>query len=308
MIHRKTTVILNPVSAGGRTYGNKEKIEKAIRNLINDRFELIITRAPQESTILTMEAIKSGSELILVAGGDGTIQEVVNGFLTNDKNKQCLLGIISSGTGQGFAQSLGLPNTLDEQIDIALGGTARKVDVGKVTFMNFEGSTSHRYFINECQLGIGSTVVQRVQQNHKLLGGKLGFGLGTIEAVVRHPNQSIKVTIDEGYPRSTSLTGIVIANGAYTGGGMNLAPGACVDDGWLNLLLMQEMSVAERLWSFPKIYSGKHIRLDKFKYQRIQSISVESSEKVCIEADGELLGTAPCKVEIIPASLMVQCR
>jgi diacylglycerol kinase family enzyme len=139
------------------------------------------------------------------------------------------------------------------------------------------------------------------------LGGTLGFGLGTIETIVCHSNQLITYKVDGANSISTTLTGIAIANGAFTGGGMNLAPAARVDDGWLNLLLMQGMSIAERLYSFPKIYSGSHIQLDKFKYQKMHSISVDSPEKVLIEADGELLGTTPCTIEIVPAFLAVQC-
>jgi diacylglycerol kinase (ATP) len=307
MFHHRPTVILNPVSAGGRTRRNQETIVQAIHTRINDEFDLKITRAPQDGTILTVEAVTNGSELIIAIGGDGTIQEVVNGLLAKDKDRYCRLGIISSGTGHGFAQSLGLPNSLDEQLDVALYGFPRKVDVGKVTFLDHGGICGTRYFINECQLGIGGEVVQRVQRNHKQLGGKLGFGLGTIETALCHPNQTITYEVDGATTISTSVTGIVIANGAFTGGGMNLAPAACVDDGWLNLLLMQEMSVAERLYSFPKIYSGKHIQREKFKYQKMHSIAVDSPEKVLVEADGELFGTTPCAIEIVPASIVVQC-
>jgi diacylglycerol kinase (ATP) len=307
MSHHKPTVILNPVSAGGRTHRNQETIVQAIRERIQDEFDLKITRAPLDGTKLAMEAIRTNSELLIAVGGDGTIQEVVNGILADNLSAYCRLGIISSGTGHGFAQSLGLPNSLSEQLDVALYGSARKVDVGKVTFLNHEGSCGMRYFINECQLGIGGDVVQRVQRNHKQLGGKLGFGLGTIETALHHRNQSIIYKIDGATPVSSSLTGIAIANGAFTGGGMNLAPAARVDDGWLNLLLMEEMSVAERLCSFPKIYSGQHIQLEKFKYQKMHSISAISAEKVLVEADGELLGTTPCTIEIIPASIAVHC-
>jgi diacylglycerol kinase (ATP) len=307
MSSHRPTVILNPVSAGGRTHRNQETIVHAIRKRINDEFDLKITRAPQDGTILAEEAISNGSELIIAIGGDGTIQEIVNGLLAKDKDRYCRLGLVSSGTGHGFAQSLGLPNSLGEQLDIALYGSTRKVDVGNVTFLDHERMYGTRYFINECQLGIGGAVVQRVQRNHKLLGGKLGFGFGTIETAICHPNQSVIYKVDGANTISTSLTGIAIANGAFTGGGMNLAPAACVDDGWFNLLLMQEMSVVERLCSFPKIYSGGHIQREKFKYQKIHSISVDSPEKVLVEADGELLGTTPCTIEIVPASLVVQC-
>lgn len=307
MLHHRPAVILNPVSAGGKTHRNLEAIVQAIQKRIGDGFDLEITRVPRDATILAAEAVIDGCELIIAVGGDGTIQEVVNGLLAQDKGRHCRLGIINSGTGHGFAQSLGLPNSFDEQVDVALYGSTSKVDVGRVTFLDHEGVCGARYFINECQLGIGGVVAQRVQRSHKMLGGKLGFGLGTIETALFHPNQFITYKVDGASNISATLTGIAIANGAFTAGGMNLAPKACVDDGWLNLLLMQEMSFGERLRSFPKIYSGRHIRLNKFKYQKMRSISIDSPEKVLVEADGELLGTTPCTIEIVPALLNVQC-
>jgi diacylglycerol kinase family enzyme len=105
-----------------------------------------------------------------------------------------------------------------------------------------------------------------------------------------------------------NCTGLVIANGAYCGGGMNLAPGAIVDDGELDLLIMENLSLTERFKGFSKIYSGKHIHLQKFNLRRVQSLSITSDEIVLVEADGELLGTTPCDIKIIPGAIKVRYR
>ena len=101
------------------------------------------------------------------------------------------------------------------------------------------------------------------------------------------------------------FTGIVIANGAYTGGGMNLTPGAKTDDGFFNILLIKGLSIKDRLIAFSKIYSGKHIKNGKFTYFPAKKINVSSKEQVLVEADGELLGNLPCTVQLVPKAIPV---
>jgi diacylglycerol kinase family enzyme len=113
------------------------------------------------------------------------------------------------------------------------------------------------------------------------------------------------VSIDGRVVASGPLTGIVAANGPFTGGGMNLAPTAQLDDGTLNILVMNDLTLARRLQSFPKIYSGSHLTSKCFGYHEGKRVSIRSEERVFVEADGELLGTAPCDIEIVSSALEV---
>ncbi|MBF8249332.1 MAG: hypothetical protein HW374_2132 [Bacteroidetes bacterium] len=178
---RKTStyVILNPASAGGETAKRQVKIIAEIEQRFGSNYSLFITKRTLEACEAANKAVLNGCELILAVGGDGTLQEVVNGFFANGHlvNPRCHLGFINSGTGQGFAQSVGLPQSWEDQIELIRNSNSRMVDVGRVSFTNASGERSHRYFINECQLGIGGEVVKGVQQGHKLLGGTLAFGL-----------------------------------------------------------------------------------------------------------------------------------
>lgn len=301
-------IIINPVSAGGRTARRLDEILDAVKIEFGHNWTLDFTRAPGDATTLTLRALRRRCKLIIAVGGDGTIQEVVNGFVSNDRlvNPVAELAVVSSGTGQGFAQSLGLTRSIAEQVAVAAHGERRFVDVGRINYGN--GSGSVRYFVNECQLGIGGAVVQTVQQNYKRFGGKIAFGAATVQTVFHHPNQSMNLRLDGERIVSGRYTGVVIANGAFTGGGMNLAPGAIMDDGRLDVVIMNNLSILQRLLSFPKIYNGSHVRSKRFECLAATRVAIESEEEVLIEADGELLGTTPCEVEIIPKILPVRCR
>lgn len=300
-------MILNPVSAGGRTGRNQGRILHALEGRF-DTVSLTRTRKPLDAMYSSARALENGARVILVVGGDGTIQEVVNGFFYSGSahNQVCELAILSSGTGCGFAQSLGIPRDMGDQVKIAAGKRVSCIDIGKLRYTRFDGTTATRYFVNECQIGIGAEVVRRVHPGQKSIGGSLAFGAATLVAVFQHRNQAMGISAD-GRERSGMFCGVAVANGAFTGGGMNLAPGACLNDHFLNLLVMSDLSVRERLRYFPMIYSGAHVRSSRFSYSKVLSVGVQSDSPVLVAADGELLGTTPCAIETIPSALRVRC-
>ena len=305
--HNPVHIIVNPASAGGKTGRRMAEILSKIDRCYGKRYSLFVTQKSLQAGDSASEAVRNGARLVIAVGGDGTLQEVVNGLFSNGHlmNPDCHLGIVCSGTGKGFAQSIGLPAAIQDQIELIHEGHFRSVDIAKVHYRNREGVPSYRYYLNECQLGIGGAVVRNVQQNHKRLGGTLAFGLGTLETTFRYRNQSMTVTANVEKHCFGRFTGIVIANGAYTGGGMNLTPGARVDDGQLNVLLMHDLSIVQRLRVFPRIYSGSHVRSALFTHFKASTVTVESDEQVLVEADGELLGTTPCTVKVLPSQLCV---
>jgi diacylglycerol kinase (ATP) len=301
-------VIINPASSGGKTGAKQWEILNALDRKLGSAYSLCVTGEPLEACFSARQAILDGSKLIVTVGGDGTIQETVNGFFSNGKviNPSCQLGIIDSGTGHGFAQSLGLPTGLEEQLEVIQRGQTQSIDLGKVVFSDEIGQPSEHYFINECQAGIGGEVVKRVQSKHKRLGGLIAFGAITLLTALRYPNQSMTVEIDGMTGITERFIGVVIGNGNYMAGGMNLIPHAKVDDGLFDILLMHEQSLPQRLWNFPKIYSGRHLASPKFTLHRGKKVTLSSSERVTFEADGEFLGSLPCSIEILPSALQVR--
>lgn len=301
----RTHVILNPASSAGRTRRRQAEILAAIERHLGREFSLFVTKRPNDATSSARKASLLGAALIIAVGGDGTIQEVVNGLMRagNPVERRPQLGIINAGTGHGFAQSLGLPAGLEDQCAAIAFGTVRRVDIGRATFKDRSGRRIERYFVNECQAGIGGRVVEKVQAGRKKLGGFLAFGLTTLTAALLCPNRSIRFSVDDGPEEEGQFVGIVAANGSVMAGGMRLAPQATVEDGRLDILFMHGQTRFERLRNFPKIYSGTHLGSPKFSCLRGRSISLGSEESVSFEADGEMFGRLPCRIDVLPSAL-----
>ena len=304
----RTHVIFNPASAAGTTGRRREEILDAVRRHIDPDFSLFVTDGPRAATGSAREAARRGTDLLIAVGGDGTIQEVVNGLFSGREplNHRFELGFINAGTGHGLAQSLGWPRGLEDQCAAIGLGIVRRIDIGRAVFADGDGRTVERYFVNECQAGIGGEVVKEVQAGHKRFGGFLAFGLATLRTAILVPDRTITYAVD-GEPAVTGpFVGIVAANGHVMAGGMKLAPRALIGDGRLDILLMHGQTTFERLRNFPKIYSGRHLASPKFGYLRGRCLTLDSDEDVPFEADGELFGHLPCQIEILPGALKLR--
>ena len=280
-----------------------------LRKRLKGEVTVFTTAKPLDATHSTRTAIMQGAELLVVVGGDGTIHEVLNGFVDAGKliNPSCQLGIVSSGTAQDSARGFALPKGTALQIEAVCGSVNHLVDVGRVTFIDDQGKASEQLFFNECQQGIAAVVVQRFQAHHKWMGGFLGFGITAVATAARHREQLMTVEIDGKRVATDLLLGVAVANGAYAGGGMHFAPKSKVDDGLFDVVLIHKQSIPSRLINFPRIYVGTHVNLSWISYFQGRSVKVTSSENVPIEADGEFLGHLPCTIDILPSALPLKC-
>lgn len=303
----QATIIFNPASAAGRTGKLREKILSITRKRLGSEFSFHMTKAPLEAITIARRAVLNGSGLIIAVGGDGTINEVLNGMYENDQaiNPECILGVIASGTSGGLTQSLNYPETIEKQVDLIREKSVRTIDLCKVTYTRTHSVTSERYFVNDCQVGIGGTIVKKVQRSHKILGGRIAFGWVTLGEVFRDLPKSMTVTIDRKESEKISLHGITIGNGVYMGGGMKLTPKACLDDGLLDVLFIHGQRLIRRFISFSKIYSGNHITANGFTYLQCKSISIASSVPAYVGTDGEILGILPSEIKILPGILRI---
>jgi YegS/Rv2252/BmrU family lipid kinase len=300
-------VIINPASAAGKTARRIPAIVEAIERRFPERCTFALTERPGDATRLADESVRSGSSLVVAVGGDGTVHEVVNGMMgaSHGGIPSSLLGVISSGSGRGFALSLRLPRTLEGQVDLIAECAGRPVDVGVVTTRGRDGRRHDHYFINECQIGIGADVVHGTRRMRKAAGGLLGYGLATFSALFRSPNADLSLTIDGREEPPSSILGLAVGNGDITAGGMSLTPGAEPDDGVLNMLTIHGQSLAERLRSFPKIYSGAHVGTRGFTYSTVKQCRVSGPRPLAVAADGELIGTLPCTISVLERALRV---
>lgn len=309
MYNSNLHIIINPTAGRGHAARIQSQLISAVKRKFGSDYSLSITRRPGDGITAAREAIETGTGFIIAIGGDGTVHEVINGVLGSRKpvKHDFALGIVNCGTGSGLAQTLGLPSSPEKQLDVICHQSSSAIDVGHITFCDGTKAAKGRFFISECQIGIGGTVVANVKAMHKYFGGTLAFGSVAFMKALSFKAPEIAIQIDDGKEKRDRLIGMVIGNGIYCGGGMKLTPYAEPNDGQLDVLLIHDMPVLTRVWNFPKIYSGSHVDSQHFTICRGKHICVSSEEPVLIEADGELLGSVPCEIEVIPNALQIKC-
>ena len=305
----KTIVIVNPQAGNGRTEKIWPNIESALEKSIGS-FEVLQTTCRGDATVLSRRILAVDNVRIVAVGGDGHLNEVLNGFIENDLpvNPEARLSFVMTGTGCDFQRSLGISGKWQNAAAKLKDAKVRKIDVGKVTYTAADKTQKIRYFDNIASFGL-SGAVDHCLENSRLqnyLGGTPLFLWATIKTVFTHPNQSIRFRIDDGPEEEICSRLGLLANGRYFGGAMYAAPEAELDDGLLDLLMLKEISVAKFLWHLPKIYKGTHLKIPEIFFQKVRKFTAESSEQVILDIDGESPGFLAATFEVLPKILNLQ--
>ncbi len=266
------------------------------------------TQGVSDGIKLSQQAALEGAGLMVVIGGDGTINEVVNGLMLAGETCRsiCELGIINCGSGGDLARTLALPSRIKEQGSIIFKRPAHNVDLGLVACQGENGLIQKRYFANECSVGISGSVVASMNGSSKTMGARLAFALASVAQIFKYQSKHMQIKLDDQHPVSQQMLGLVVGNGRFAGGGMQLTPGAKIEDGLLDVLCMKNMSIANRLLVFSKVYKGSHIDSKFACYQKASTITVESKGLPWIETDGELIGKTPCEIGIVPGAVKIR--
>jgi YegS/Rv2252/BmrU family lipid kinase len=303
----KTQVIVNPESAKGMTRRRWGHIREGIRHFITD-FRYEFTEKPLHAIEIARSAIKDGTELVIGVGGDGTMNEIANGFYdgTTLINPGARLGILPSGTGCDLIRSLNIPNRLKDAMEVIAQGPAKAIDVGQVTFRAADGKSQKRYFLNIADFGVGGDVVQQVN-TRRLERRATSYVRCLVSTMIRYKNKRVRIRVDgRELPRGEYLIGAV-ANGRVFGKGMKIAPDARLDDGLFDAVLVRGMKFMEFCRSGWRLMNGTHVRHPKVEVVRGRRVEAdpEDDELVLLELDGEQLGSLPAVFEIVPGSLPV---
>ena len=305
----KTIVIVNPQAGNGRTEKIWPNIESALEKSIGS-FEVLQTTCRGDATDLSRRILKEDSARIVAVGGDGHLNEVLNGFIENDLpvNPEARLSFVMTGTGCDFQRSLGISSKWQNAVAKLKDAKVRKIDVGKVTYTAADKTQKIRYFDNIASFGLSGAVDHCLEHSRlrDYLGGSPLFLWATIKTVFTHPNQSIRFRIDDGPEEEICSRLCLLANGRYFGGAMHAAPEAELDDGLLDLLMLKEISVAKFLWHLPKIYKGTHLKIPEIFFQKVRKFTAESSEQVILDIDGESPGYLAATFEVLPKILNLQ--
>ena len=305
----KTIVIVNPQAGNGRTEKIWQIIESALEKSIGS-FEVLQTTCRGDAMNLSRRILAVDTARIVAVGGDGHLNEVLNGFIENDLpvNPEARLSFVMTGTGCDFQRSLGISGKWQNAAAKLKYAKVRKIDVGKVTYTTADKTQKIRYFDNIASFGLSGAVDHCLEHSRlrNYLGGSPLFLWATIKTVFTHPNQSIRFRIDDGPEEEICSRLGLLANGRYFGGAMHAAPEAELDDGLLDLLILKEISVAKFLWHLPKIYKGTHLKIPEIFFQKVRKFTAESSEQVILDIDGESPGYLAATFEVLPKILNLQ--
>jgi YegS/Rv2252/BmrU family lipid kinase len=304
----KTHVIVNPESNRGRTRKRWGDIREALKNFIRE-YKYEFTEKPFHATEITRQAIKDGTELVIGVGGDGTMNEIANGFFEDWKmiNPETTLGVVPSGTGCDLTKSLNIPPGLTNALKVITEAPAVRMDVGRVRYKDHEGRDDERFFLNVADFGLGGEVVRRVNQR-RLERKASSYVRCLVTTMIQYKSKKVRIRVDgENLAQGEYLIG-AIANGKIFGKGMKVAPEARLDDGLFDSILVRSMRFFEFCLHGWKLMNGSHLSHPKISFIRGRTVEAypEDDEEVLLELDGEQLGRLPATFEILPRHLAIK--
>jgi diacylglycerol kinase (ATP) len=232
-------------------------------------------------------------------GGDGTVQEVVNGILAAGLSAS--MGIVPVGTGNDLARSLALPTDPAEAWTAAIGSTTSPMDAALAT----DGRGRRRWFASAGGIGFDAQVATAMATRRGLGATRAGYLVTTLVELRRFRNCRVELTLD-GRTEALAVLFVAVANGAYYGGGMHIAPGARANDGLLDVCVVGDISRLTALRQLPNLYRGRHVDHPAVTlHAGVRRIAVDGANGTPVHLDGEPFGSLPIEIEVAPAALEV---
>ena len=301
---QKTVFVVNPHAGNGKTGREWPRIRRLAEEILGT-FEEYITTGPHDATVLTRNGLLGGAELIVCVGGDGTLNEVINGFFDNNDpiHKDALLGFLPNGTGCDFPRSFPVSSETRPALESIRTSSTQLMDLGRIRFKNHQGEPTVRYFHNITSCGLGGEVVERVNRTSKAFGPFFTFIAATLTSLFQYQKKAIKIRIDNDEEFIRNVLHVAVANGRYQGGGMLVAPEASFNDGLFHVTVIDSMSIPLVLWRLPNLYNGKIKEIPQVFITTAKKVSLFSDQRVLIDLDGEQPGFLPADVEIVPAAI-----
>jgi YegS/Rv2252/BmrU family lipid kinase len=242
-------------------------------------------------------------------GGDGTLNEIVNGAMGKNDSpiSEVVLGFIPRGTGCDLARSLRIPLELDRALDNIRSFSHCYIDLGRLSYRDHEGHAAICYFHNVVSFGLGGEVDERVNRTTKVFGGFISFMWATLISIFRFSNKCIHLRVDEHFDETVTSLNMAVANGQYHGGGMWVAPGAALADGLFQVTLIGDLTKTQVFWNLPKLYNGRIYEVRKVRKVIGRRIEAASPQTVLLDMDGEQPGRLPVTIEMVPSVIALIC-
>ena len=333
----ETAIIVNPKSASGLTGKNWDSLHLMIKRLFGDNIQVAFTEKSGDGTTLTTNFIKKGYKKIVAIGGDGTINEVANGFFEEDIrihgnennnngsnsflnqaavlkpiNSEVVMAVFPCGTRNVLVKSLDLPEEFAECCQNFEACKLQKIDVISVRARNVENHSkaTSRIFLNAAEIGIGAEIIDKAKKVRNVVNSRFISTLtGLFSTVPAYESSLCEISIDDGHEDIlTKMTMGVVANGRFLGGGFKAAPEANILDGLLDVVILKESSNLEMIENFLNIKDGDYTNEGDIFYRQAKKVSIKSKENrdIPVTIDGEPIGILPATFEVLQNALTIR--
>lgn len=298
----KIAIILNGISRKKNSFYHQ--VLPALQKDFN--VEVFETQFSTHAIQLAEVAVAQGFEIIFSAGGDGTLNQVVNGVLKSNSSKLPTLGIIPLGSGNDFAGMMKISGRPEQLINLLNENKPNPIDVGKVSCLNKEGEAVTRYFINVCSLGMGPATVHRLERLPRWMGTNFRYYASVLNTFFTHPAEQYEVRTSH-WSWTGSARVVAIANGQSFGNKIYIAPDAKPDDGVFSTFIASDMSLTKFLFVLRTVKIKKVVQDSRVLYEEATTLELTSPDVAWLETEGELAGILPARVEMQKGRIQFLC-
>jgi YegS/Rv2252/BmrU family lipid kinase len=307
-------VIVNPTSGNGGTGRDWPKIRAGLETLF-PQMTVTQSHARGEAARLVRAALKDGHLDIIAVGGDGTINEAINGFFEHGVpvSPDAVFGFVSSGAGSDFRRTFGIGIGYEAAIARLKQSRIRRLDVGRVACLSPKGEPVSRYFVNVASFGFSGRLVSRINRARfaKLFGGGFARAFHSVAALIGWRPQRVRLITNAGYDEIAGIANVAVANGRWFGGGLRVAPQAEPGDGLFDIVVMGGTPRMQVFQALRKIRSGAHLSEPGVRLMRASRLmaapTVDTHGAVTVETDGESAGLLPATFDILPSAINLRC-
>lgn len=313
-----TVLLVNPNSCSGLTGKNWDELYAKMENIFGSRVKVVFSKKAGNGTTLARDLLRKGFGKIVAIGGDGTINEVANGFFEENTgvrgsrlrpiNPDAIMGIVPCGTRNVLAKSLGLPVDVVESCQNFVGGSPSKMDLIAASVTNPDSGSRlpARVFLNAAEMGVGAEIIDRSKKVRSMVKSRLVSTAAAIISTVPAYESNLCDLFIDGRKKSTNMTMGIVANGKFLGGSFMAAPEASVSDGLLDLVVLKDSGSLKMLDELVNIKTGNYDSEDNILYVKAKKVVVKSRErKVTVTVDGEPIGVLPATFQVLPKALTV---
>jgi diacylglycerol kinase (ATP) len=290
---RRACLILNPSSGRERGPEHLESLKAALQGRF-DEVTTTVTSGDGDAERAAVTAAAAGCDALFIAGGDGTVNEAMNGLADARALDALAVGIIPFGTGNDFAAALGIPKETDAAVAVLLDGREVRVDFGQV---------NGRVFVNTSGGGFIGEVSAAVTPQLKTMAGRLAYLIGGAQALLEFNPVAATITIHPGdLPVTRELYAFAVCNSRLIGGGRLIAPDAVIDDGLLDICLIESMSTLEFVALARKVAEGQHVADPRVSYFQASAVDIELARETNVNTYGEVFNVKRCEYRVLPGA------